>query len=228
MAKLLGDGVLIVWVDLKQEARVEADRLYVEEHLPERVTHAGYLRSRRFHAVRASPMYMAMFEASTPMALASEGYSRITSRINPRSHAMRNAFTRCIRSTHRRLACFGEGEGGVMVCARLKFDSAQQRGVFEAWAGSDFAAWLQSHGAVISGHALAAAPEVRQHMDQFRETGHSDEWADGVILAELGQDADADDRLMQMLSASGLAAAGIETNGVETGIYRAMVSFTAT
>ena len=67
MAKLLGDGVLIVWVDLKEEARAEADRWYVQEHLPERVAYAGYLRSRRFQAVRASPMYMAVFEASTPM-----------------------------------------------------------------------------------------------------------------------------------------------------------------
>jgi len=227
MAKLLGDGVLIVWVDLHEDARREADSWYVQEHLPERVTHAGYLRSRRFQAVKASPMYMSVFEASSPMELASEGYSSITSRINPRSHAMRNAFTRCIRSTHRRLACFGEGEGGVMLSTRLEFANAKQRDVFEAWVQLDFAPWLKSHGAVISGHALTGAPEIRKRMDQFRETGLSDEWADGVLLVELGQDMDADDKLMQMLSASGLAAAGIDTESVETGLYRAMVSFTA-
>ena len=227
MAKLLGDGVLIVWVDLLEDARREADSWYVQEHLPERVTHAGYLRSRRFQAVNASPMYMSVFEASTPMELASEGYSRITSRINPRSHAMRNAFTRCIRSTHRRLACFGEGEGSVMLSTRLKFANSKQRDLFEAWVQKDFAPWLKSHGAVISGHALTGAPEVRKRMDQFRETGHSDEWADGVLLVELGQDKDADDKLMQMLSAPGLSAAGFETAGAETGIYRTMASFTA-
>ena len=114
-----------------------------------------------------------------------------------------------------------------MACARVQFEGENQRAVFEAWAQKDFAPWLKTHGSVISGHALTGAPEVRKKMDQFRETGHSDEWADGVILAELGQDSDADDRLMQMLSSQGLAAAGIVNAGVETGIYRGMVSFTA-
>ena len=230
MAKLLGDGVLIVWVDLKEEARREADRWYVEEHLPERVTQAEYLRSRRFQAIGqglASPRYMAMFEAKTAAALAGEGYRQITSKINSRSQAMRNAFTRCIRSTHRRLACFGAGEGGVMASARLRFDSEVERGRYEAWSREGFAAWLTSHQAVISGHALAGAPEVRQRMDQFRQTGQGDEWADGVLLAELGQDADADATLLRMLSVAGLADAGVATSSVETGIYRTMASFTA-
>jgi hypothetical protein len=230
MAKLLGDGVLIVWVDLKAEARRDADRWYVEEHLPERVAQAQYLRARRFQAVAeglASPRYMAVFEAQTPAALAGEGYRRITSKINPRSQTMRNAFTRCIRSTHRRLACFGEGEGGVMLSARLRFDSEADRARYDAWSRDCFAAWLTSHEAVISGHALAGAPEVRERMDQFRQTGQGDERADGVLLVELGQDADADAALLRMLSVSGLADAGVATSAVDTGIYRSMVSFSA-
>lgn len=229
MAKLLGDGVLIVWVDLKEDARREADRWYVEEHLPERITQAAYLRARRFQAVAdgaASPRYMAVFEAQTPAALAGEGYQRITSRINARSQAMRDAFTRCIRSTHRRLACFGAGEGGVMVSARLRFHSPADRDRYEAWAANDFAAWLGSNDAVISGHALAGAPEVRQRMDQFRQTGQGDEWADGVLLVELGQDGDADAVLLRQLSVSGLTDAGVATAAVDTGVYRTMASFT--
>ena len=230
MAQLLGDGVLIVWVDLKEQARRDADRWYVEEHLPERITQAGYRRARRFQAVAeglAMPGYMAVFEAETPAALAGEGYRRITSRINSRSQAMRNAFTRCIRSTHRRLACFGEGEGGVMVSARLRFDSEAERARYEGSSRDGFAAWLTSHVAVISGHALIGAPEVRQRMDQFRQTGQSDEWADGVLLVELGQDADVDAALLRMVSVSGLADAGVATSSVETGVYRTMASFTA-
>lgn len=230
MARLLGDGVLIVWVDLKEEARREADGWYVEEHLPERIVQAGYLRARRFQAVAdglASPRYMALFEARTPAELAGDGYRRITAKINTRSQAMRHAFTRCIRSTHRRLACFGEGEGGVLVCARLRFGDAAQRERYEAWSQAGFTAWLASHRQVLSGHALAGAPDVRQVMDQFRQTGQDDEWADAVLLAELGQDADADAALLQMFSIPGLAAAGVPVAGVDTGIYRTMVSFTA-
>ena len=230
MAKLLGDGALIVWVDLQEQARHEADRWYVQEHLPERVDHAGYLRARRFQAAAdglASPRYMALFEAATPADLASEGYQRITAKINPRSHAMRAAFTRCIRSTHRRLASFGAGEGGVLVCTRLQFDDDAQRARYESWARERFAGWLGSHDAVISGHALAGAPEVRGRMDRFRETGQSDEAADAVILAELGQDSDANAALRRMLSTAGLAEAGITAASAETGVYRLMASFTA-
>ena len=227
MAKLLGDGVLIVWVDLKDEARSAADRWYEQEHLPERITHAGYLRARRFAAVRAAPAYMAVFEADTPAGLASEGYSRITSRINPRSHAIRAAFTRCIRSTHRRLASFGDAEAGVMVCSRLRFTGEVQRAAFEAWAPLHFQPWVQGHEAVLAGHALAGAPEVRQRMDSFRETGQADEWADAVLLLELGQEADADAALLRMLSLDGLAAAGVQAAEIDTGTYRCMLGFTA-
>lgn len=225
MAQLRGNGVLIVWVDIAAEAKRDADRWYVDEHLPERIVHAGYLRARRFVAVRGDPEYMSIFEAQTPQALANEGYARITSRINPRSHRIRAAFTRCIRSTHRRLLSFGDAEGMVTVCCRFKFTTKKNREEYETWAMGQFEPWARAHEAVVAGHALTSAMEVRRHMDQFRETGQNDEWTEGVLLVELIQDTDADQQLLQSLSRTGLARAGVNAVEVETGIYRNMVSF---
>ena len=202
-----------------------ADRWYESEHLPERVTDAGYLTARRFRATSGTPEYMAVFEASTPEALASDGYRRITQSISPLSQRVRNGFRRCIRSTHVVVGSFGQASGGAVLCSRLRMTEPQlQR--FTEWARDGFADLARGQPAVLNGHALAPSPEVRAKMDGFRATGQSDEWVDAVVLLEFGR-ADVAETFKTIVDRDGLADRGIKAQQVDVGVYQFLVGFSA-
>jgi len=225
MGKLLGSGVLIVWVDLDPAVESLADRWYVTEHLPERISEAGYLRARRYRALAGGPAYMSVFEAATPDALASDGYRRITATISPLSQRIRAGFRRCIRSTHHRIASAGGASGGIILCVRLDFADSTQRSAFVQWAERSLATWVAAHGAILAAHALAPARDVRERMDSFRASGQQDEWADGVLLIELSRPQDAEGDLLRALSPEALAAAGMHARTITTAVYQLMVEF---
>lgn len=218
--------MLLVWVDVNPAVQFEADRWYESEHFPERITESGYLRARRFRALSGSPAHMGILEATTPEALASDGYQKVTANINARSRRMREAFQRIIRSTHQLISSSGTTDGGVFLCSRLDFAGADQRAGFERWAQTQLTDWLSEHPQVLSGHALLGAPEVRQQMDGFRATGQADESADGVLLLEMGRPSDATDTLLAQLAVEGWAHRGIDTRAVDTGLYQLMFDIT--
>ena len=226
MASPPGTGVLIVWVDLDPALSEVADRWYEREHLPERITDAGYLTAQRFRSTSGAPEYMAVFEASTPDALASDGYKRITQSISPLSQRVRNGFRRCIRSTHVVVNSFGQASGGAVLCSRLRMREPQQVQRFTEWAREGFADWARSQPAVLSGRALAPIPEVRAKMDSFRATGQSDEWVDAVVLLEFGR-ADVAETRKGLVDRDGLSGQGIEAQQVDVGVYQFLVGFSA-
>ena len=222
MSKLLGEGVLLVWLDLDEERQNELDRWYVDEHFPERIVEVGYLRARRYRAITGSPAYMSVMEAQTPAALLSEGYRRVTANPSERSRQMRGAFKRSVRSTHRVAASHSRASGGFMVCTHLRFDEQASREAFAPWAQTQLKGWMQAHPDVLAAHALALAREVREEMDQLRPTGKQDEWADGILLVELGRDTDFERGLRTALSVESLAEAGVTVGAVSSSIYELM------
>jgi len=222
MSKLVGEGVLLVWLDLDEERQNELDRWYVDEHFPERISEVGYLRARRYRAIAGSPTYMSIMEAQTPAALLSEGYRRVTANPSARTRQMRGAFKRAVRSTHRVAASHSRASGGIMVCTQLRFADQPQRDAFGRWAQARLDGWMRAQPDVLAAHALALAPEVREEMDQLRPTGKQDEWADGVLLIELGRDTDFEGDLRRALSAESLSEAGVAVGTVSSSIYELM------
>lgn len=221
MGRLSGRGALVVWIDLHRELEEEADRWYEQEHFPERITESGYLRARRFLALAGEPGYMGILEAETPEALASEGYKRVTQNINERSRRMRNAFRRIIRSPHTVLASTGTIDGAVMLCARIAFATDAERAAFARWGATEFAPWVKQFPQVLAGHALAAAPDVRKHMDSFRASGQQDESSDGVILLEFGRASEAN-AMAPRLGLEGLRGLGIRARESLVTTYQLM------
>lgn len=218
-------GVLIVWVDLDPSVEAIADDWYVAEHLPERITEAGYRCARRYRALSGSPAYMSVFEASTPEALASEGYRRVTATISPLSQRIRTGFRRCIRSTHCMIAVAGTARGGLCLCVRLDFDDATERAHFEQWAATELASWVGSRTGVLAARALAPAHEVRRHMDSFRATGQQDEWADCVLLLELARMPEANAELFGALTPEAFQQRGARPQAATLSLYQLMVEF---
>lgn len=224
MTRQPGTGVLIVWVDLDPDIEQEADRWYIAEHLPERVSEAGYLRACRYRAVSGTPAYMSVFEATTPDALASEGYRRITATISPLSARIRAGFRRCIRSTHCVKVSTGGAAGGSIVCARIDFADAQSRAAFLEWAQRGAAEWVRARDEVLAAHVLEPARQIRERMDSFRATGQHDEWADTVLLLECARLEEAE-RVALELQTQLLQAQGLAFRACSVSIYQPMVEF---
>ena len=71
---ILGTAALAVWLECVPEAEADFDRWYREQHLAERLAVPGFLRGRRFQAVRGAPKYFAFYETEGAEVLRSPTY----------------------------------------------------------------------------------------------------------------------------------------------------------
>ena len=71
---LAGKGVLAIWNGIAEEAESEFLSWHVREHIPERVAVPGFLKARRYVAVRGVPKYFNFYETETPADLGSPAY----------------------------------------------------------------------------------------------------------------------------------------------------------
>lgn len=220
MSKLLGEGALLVFLDIDEARQAEIDRWYVEEHFPERISEVGYLRARRYRALEGSPMYMGLMEARSPSALCGEGYRRVTASPSDRTKSMRGIFKRAVRSTHRVIATRSRATGSVMICIRLTFGTVPARQSLETWAATHVDRLGQAFPQILSFHVLASAREVREEMDKLRPTGQTDEWPDSMLLVEVGRHSDFDGPLRHALGLESLREAGLVADEVSQSAYQ--------
>jgi hypothetical protein len=183
MGALMGNGALMLWLDVAAELDRETDGWYIDEHMPERIDIGGYLRARRFGALEGAPAYLTLFEAQTPAALASEGYLRLVNRISEQSKRVRAGFSNVARNTFQVRYSAGRGIGAIV--ATLRLTPVNPVHTDAAMAALDAAApnILRRHG-IVGVHWLEAAPNVRARMDAVRAVGQSDASVDYVLLIE--------------------------------------------
>ena len=216
MSVLMGRGALALWLDVAPELDRETDGWYIDEHLPDRIDTGKYLRARRFEAVEGAPQYLSLFEASTPAALASEGYLSLVNKISDQSQRIRSGFSNVIRNTFDVRVSTGRGIGAVMASLRLKIDTAGNAQAAIGAMDVQISQLLREHG-VVGVHWMQAAPEVRAAMDSVRVTGHQDGSADYVLLIEASRVQDVRALREGALSTEALALSGWREDGF--GIY---------
>jgi len=71
---LAGLGVVAIWHDIAAEARDDFYEWHNREHMPERVGIPGFLRGRRYIAVRGAPTFFTLYEATGTDVLAGPHY----------------------------------------------------------------------------------------------------------------------------------------------------------
>lgn len=203
MSAFMGSGVLALWLDVAPDLARETDDWYVDEHMPDRIDTGRYLRARRYRALQGAPGYLSTFEASTPEALASEGYLSLVQRISLQSHRIRAGFSNVARNTFRVRTTAGRGTGAVLASYRLKIDGRAGIAQMDAYA----AGLLRQRG-VVGVHWLEAAPEVRRSMDAVRAVGQTDALVDYALMIETTREAEADALRCAALSDNALDALG--------------------
>src|ERR1700730_4396912 len=160
MSALLGNGALMLWLDVAPELDSETDGWYIDEHMPERIDIGGYLRARRYVALEGAPAYLTLFEAQTPAALASEGYLRLVGRISAQSQRIRNGFSNVVRNTFAVRRSFGRGIGTIVASLRLMPHNPAHANAAAEALDARVPRLLRRHG-LVGVHWLQAAPQVR-------------------------------------------------------------------
>ena len=103
MAKLKGNGLLMVWTDVPADKEAEFNRWYNEEHLAERLAIPGFLNAARYEAVKGGPKHLAVYELENAAVMESPAYKKVqanptpwTQKIGPQAIAttfIRNIYT---------------------------------------------------------------------------------------------------------------------------------------
>jgi len=194
---LLGQAAMLLSFDVAPEAIAEHDDWHTHEHLPERLSIAGFVRGTRWVALRGGPRYFVMYEVRRLATLTSEAYlehlnhpSPWTTKMMPHYRGMNRGFCTVTGS-------FGLGIGHVALLARFKPQAGAESSL-RAWLLQEALPRLPSTPGVGSVHLFEGALTPAMTNEQrirgadagvdwaLLATGYSQEALASLALADLG------------------------------------------
>jgi hypothetical protein len=99
---LLGNSAVAIWNDVAPEGLAEFYEWHHREHMPERVGIPGFLRGRRYIAVRGAPEFFTLYEATSTAVLAGPHYLE---RLNNPTPLTRHVIPKYFRNMVRGVCC---------------------------------------------------------------------------------------------------------------------------
>jgi len=121
---LAGTGAVAIWHDIDRAGRDEFYAWHGGQHMPERVGIPGFLRGRRYIAVRGAPEFFNLYETATPLVVTGTEYLARLNDPTPWTVATVRHFRAVARSLCEVAASVGEGQGGMMATFRFALDDA--------------------------------------------------------------------------------------------------------
>lgn len=111
-------GLIAIWNDIEPAGRADFLAWHSREHIPERVSIAGFIRGRRAYGIAARPQYLTLYDVAGPDVLTSAAY---LDRLNAPTPWTKRSVAN-FRNTER-AACSvieqrGTGSGGRIVSVR--------------------------------------------------------------------------------------------------------------
>lgn len=204
MMPLLGRGVLAIWNGIAPGHDADFLRWHMGEHIPERLSVPGFLRARRYVALRGDPAYFNFYEVEDPAVLSSAAYLARLNDPTPWTQSVVPHFTETSRTLCRVLDSRGHGIGRAMATLRLSGRvTPELRALLPA---------LAAEPDICAAHLLeqaeaAAAPTREQQMrarpDETAPAILLIEGADPLAVAEVVERVAGDDAL---IAATGAAA----------------------
>ncbi|HTE14110.1 MAG TPA: hypothetical protein VK642_03445 [Burkholderiales bacterium] len=121
---LAGLGAITIWQDARADARADFLEWHNREHIPERVGISGFLRGRRWMALKGAPEFFTLYETTEPQVHTSAGYLERLNNPSPWTRRIAPSMENNIRSLCRVAYSAGSGQGGLLVT--LRYDVAPE------------------------------------------------------------------------------------------------------
>jgi hypothetical protein len=215
---LLGKAAVAIWQDPPPEARADYFEWHNREHMLERVGVPGFLRGRRYCALKGQPEFFTLYEAQSLDVLTGPHYTGRLNNPTPWTRRVAPLLRNNVRSLCEVALSLGPGVGGLVMTWRYDVApgrEAEQRGLLEARLRA--AAERQS---IVGAHLClgdVAASSVQTAEKKARPTrALTPGWV--VIVEGAGDRAALESACTELLPASALLEAGAVD--LATGLYQ--------
>jgi hypothetical protein len=131
---LSGRGVLAIWNGIAEEAEADFLAWHVREHIPERVAVPGFLRGRRYVALRGEPRYFNFYETTSPADLAAPAYLERLDRPSDWTKRVVRHFRDTSRTVCSVAVSLGLGDGAFLATLRMEGEGRDAQTLAEALA----------------------------------------------------------------------------------------------
>jgi hypothetical protein len=193
-AMLIGQAAVLLFFDVAAQDAAEHDHWHTHEHMPERLSIAGFLRGSRWRTVSGESSYMVLYEVADSAVLTSPGYLARLDNPTRWTQEVMKSYRGMSRGLCRLEWSSGGGLGGAVAAIRFRpVAGAEAR--LRAWLEREALAGLSSRPGLAGAALLQAAatpPMTREQSIRGRDVGV--DWAvivtgyDAAALAALTQD----------------------------------------
>lgn len=210
---LLGKAAMLLSFDVVQDAIAEHDEWHTHEHLPERLSIAGFLRGTRWVALQGQPRYFVIYEVEQLATLTSSAYLERLNHPTPWTSKMMPHYRGMTRGFCSVAGSFGFGIGHAGLLLRFK-PAAEMSPSLRKWLLEEILHPLPSRPGIGSAHLFEGALSPGMTNEQrLRGTDAGVDWA--LLVTGYSEEA------LGKLEQAGLGDARLEKHGA-TGLLRAM------
>jgi hypothetical protein len=215
---LLGKAAVAIWQDPPPEARAEYFEWHNREHMLERVGVPGFLRGRRYCALKGQPEFFTLYEAESLDVLTGLHYTGRLNNPTPWTRRVAPLLRNNVRSLCNVALSLGPGVGGLIMTWRYDVApgrEAEQRGLLEARLRA-----VAERQSIVGAHLClgdVAASSVQTAEKKTRPTkALTPGWV--VIVEGAGDRAPLESACSELLPAAALEQAGALE--LATGLYQ--------
>jgi hypothetical protein len=219
---LIGQGVVAIWNDVAPEGLAEFYEWHHREHMPERVGIPGFLRGRRYIAVRGAPEFFTLYEATATDVLAGPHYlERLNDPTPLTRHVIPEYFHNMVRGVCEVRFSLGIGQGGYLTTLRLA--KPEREAELLRYLGGVLPG-LYAMPTILGTH-LCVADAGASTIETSERQSHGAAVPEWLVMIE-GATPEGVDAACDRLLADGLTQHGARA-GMERGLYRLEISLTS-
>jgi hypothetical protein len=220
---LMGQGAVAIWNDVAPEGLAEFYEWHHREHVPERVGIPGFLRGRRYIALRGAPEFFTLYEATSTDVLAGPHYLERLNNPTPLTrHVIPKYFSNMVRGVCDVRLSIGVGEGGWLITLRFAAEAGREhqlsRHLMEVLPG------INEMPTILGTH-LCVADARASTIETSERKSHGAAVPQWLVMIE-GATPDGADAACDQLLADELTQHGARPE-TQRGLYRLQISLTS-
>ena len=214
---LRGGAVVAIWQDAPPELRADYFEWHNREHMLERVGIPGFLRGRRYRAVRGEPEFFTLYEARSLDVLTGPDYAGRLNDPTPWTRRVAPQLRNNVRSLCHVALSLGAGVGGLATTWR--YDVAPGRQVEQRALVEKSLRRIADGKGVVGAHLCLADLAASSVQTEEKKARPSKALTPGwVVIVEGAGELPALEQACAPLSTKALEDAG--ARGIATGLYQ--------